>query len=300
MNQRRVLDTRGCRDTESSEATAWNAKPFLKWTGGKQWLAPALAPHITIAKGKAYFEPFLGGGSMFFNVRPKRSLLSDANGELVNCYRAVRDNAEAVIDGLFRLKSDRATFDKIKRSSPRSRAGRAVRFIYLNKTAFNGIWRVNRDGVFNVPFGQYGNPMICAESRLRAASLALSNAILRTWDFEYTASLARRGDTVYFDPPYVTGHINNGFRKYNKRLFSWDDQERLADVATDLAGRGVNVFVSNASHVDVLRLYRPFHIVLLDRASLIGGGMDYRGRVTEALISSERISIRGGVRHGKR
>jgi DNA adenine methylase len=174
------------------------ARPFLKWTGGKQWLAPTLSPYLRPPPGRSYFEPFLGGGAMFFAVDPRRAVVSDANAELIAAYCGVRDSVERVIDGLESLKNNERTYNRLKRAVPESRVDRAVRLIYLNKTAFNGIYRVNGSGGFNVPFGNYANPTICQAERLRAASQALRGASLRTCDFGTAIRAARARDVVYF------------------------------------------------------------------------------------------------------
>lgn len=264
-------------------------QPFLKWTGGKQWLAramPTLAPDVF---GR-YFEPFLGGGSVFFALQPESAYLSDANLELIRTYAAVCEQPEKVIDNLRRWKYDRDVFETVRDLQPRTEASHAARFIYLNRTAFNGIYRVNREGRFNVPFGRFKNPLICNRERLTECSAVLRRAsLIESLDFEAAVSGASKGDFVYFDPPYITGHMNNGFVKWNAKLFGWDDQERLANLAADLSGRGVHVLVSNADHPAVTALYENFHRYRVERASQIGGPVDSRRRVSELLAASYPI-----------
>lgn len=267
------------------------ARPFLKWTGGKQWLAavaPDLVPGEFIGR---YFEPFLGGGSMFFALGRSRASLSDANEELIQAYVGVRDAPEKVIDALRTYPYERNFFERLRRAAPRTPHTRAARLIYLNKTAFNGMYRVNLQGEFNVPFGRYANPTICNEERLLEASAALEGTKLRACDFEAGCVRARKGDVVYFDPPYITGHRNNGFLKYNAPLFSWQDQQRLARLALRLADRGVLVLVSNSDHFDVVALYSGFLKYTIERNSLIGGTGSTRGTAQEALLSS--VPLRG-------
>lgn len=262
------------------------AKPFLKWTGGKQWLAFVIGDALSVHSRRHYIEPFLGGGAIFFALKPKSALLTDSNPELIVTYEAVRDDVELVISKLSKLENNKETYQRLRSSAPTSSVGRAVRFIYLNKTAFNGIYRVNKQGVFNVPYAYRRETTICQANKLRAASKALSGVSLRVDDFDSSLRTAERGDFVYLDPPYVTMHNNNGFLKYNTRLFSWDDQLKLATTAERLRKKGVRVMVSNAAHDSVKALYPNFNVLELKRNSLIGGGAMYRGAVTEALLTS--------------
>jgi DNA adenine methylase len=263
-------------------------RPFLKWPGGKQWLMPLFSRELDVSHG-TYREPFLGGGAAFFATQPRRAVLSDANSELIATYRVVRDAVEPLIQELGRYPHERAFFEEMRSSKPDSDVKRAARFIYLNKTAFNGMYRVNRQGEFNVPFGRFVRPGICQPERLRVASLALHSATLSTGDFEEVLRIAAPGDLVYLDPPYVTGHHNNGFVRYNERLFSWADQCRLAALATRLADMGVRVVVTNASHEAITSLYPRFLRYSLQRHSLIGGAVGYRGSAFESIMSSEEL-----------
>ncbi len=264
-------------------------RPFLKWTGGKQWLA-AVAPGV-LPKGFAgrYIEPFVGGGSFFFAVGSRRATLGDVNAELIDTYIGVRDCPEKVIAALDSYPYEREFFEYMRRSRPRAIHTKAARLIYLNKTAFNGMYRVNLQGKFNVPFGRYVNPTICDADRIRAASRALRGVTLRVGDFEPAMKAAREGDLVYLDPPYITGHRNNGFLKYNAPLFSWEDQQRLAALAVSLASRGVFVIISNSDHGDVTALYEGFFRYGIMRNSLIGGQGSHRGPIREALLTSTPI-----------
>lgn len=191
-----------------------------------------------------------------------------------------------MIHTLRRYPHDQTFFERIRRRKPRTPTTVAARFIYLNKTAFNGLYRVNLKGEFNVPFGRYVNPSICQEDRLRAAASALVGADLRCADFETAVADAGPGDFVYLDPPYITGHTNNGFLKYNAHLFSWNDQERLSCVASKLKDIGVSVLVTNADHPAVTDLYEGFFRYRAQRRSLIGGVGSVRDNVYETILSS--------------
>lgn len=285
------LAVRAGRDTvEERELVQPSVKPFVKWPGGKQWLANA-APLLVPAKwgmGR-YYEPFVGGAAFFFALEPAYATLSDRNRELMMTYRAIRSDADAVIRLLERYPYDEDFYYRMRDTSPRSEAVVAARLLYLNRTCWNGLYRVNRKGRFNTPFGRFVNPTICDSGRLRASARLLHRTRLRDGDFAEVVAEATRGDLVYFDPPYITGHQHNGFLKYNAPLFSWEDQQRLAQIAKELSGRGVHVLISNADHLTVRQLYAGFHCYRVRRKSLIAGPVDSRGVVTEVLVSSYPI-----------
>jgi DNA adenine methylase len=257
--------------------------PFLKWTGGKRWLASQIQS-IFPAHFNRYIEPFLGGGALFFHLRPWPATLSDINAELINAYQQVRDDVEQVIARLSRLEICPKLFAKTRAASARLPLTRAVRFLYLNRTAFNGIYRVNRDGNFNVPYGCKPGTILCDEALLRSAFAALQNRQLLIADFAEAIERAQAGDLVYADPPYTTKHNNNGFRRYNEVIFSWKDQERLAECCRRAVERGVHVIVSNANHGPLIRLYDGFCVKRLARHSLISGDATGRCEVTECLM----------------
>ena len=205
-----------------------------------------------------YFEPFLGGGAVFFSFRPWPATLSDVNTDLINAYQQVRDNPEGIINRLRHMRIDCTIYSTIRATRPRSPLSRAVRLLYLNRTAFNGVYRVNRRGEFNVPFGCKDGTVLCDPSLIRSASSALQNRTILVADFESIIDCASKHDVVYADPPYTTRHDNNGFRRYNECLFSWSDQERLAEACRRATRRGVTVFISNAAHTEIASLYTSF------------------------------------------
>jgi len=212
-------------------------RPVVKWAGGKRWLAA----HIHELKPRKwrgrYYEPFVGGGALFFALQPPRATLADTNKELITTYRAIQGDPDGVIRLLGSYSYGKRFFYKLRDRAPRADHTIAARFLYLNRTCWNGLYRVTRDGKFNTPFGSYDNPTICDPERIRNASKRLRRANLFVSDFERCVSRAKKGDFVYFDPPYITGHQDNGFLKYNKQLFSWADQERLAKLAIRLVKR---------------------------------------------------------------
>jgi len=259
--------------------------PFLRWAGGKQWLARIASNLIPTCTG-AYYEPFLGAANIFLAIKPQFAVLADINEELITTYQAIKDDVETVIAELRCYHSNKCAYMRARRNRPRVPARIAARFIYLNKTAWNGLYRLNPQGQFNVPYGGKRNLVICPEERLRAVAKALRSITLISGDFETATASARYNDLVYFDPPYITSHANNGFVSYNAHLFDWDDQCRLAKHARTLVTRGAHVIMSNADHQPLLKLFQGFYYYRIERNSLIGGWKGTRGRRVEALVSS--------------
>lgn len=266
-------------------------RPFLKWPGGKQWLAPIAQGLLPEGFQGRYFEPFLGGGALYFALQPRRATLSDVNPELVTAYHALQSDVASVIRELARYPYDRTFFERLRGQRPTTPTAASARLIYLNKTAFNGMYRVNRDGEFNVPFGRYKCPTICPEDRLRSAAEALSPAKLICLDFADAAVAARPGDLVFLDPPYITGHHNNGFRKYNADIFRWDCQERLASVVACLTARNVSVLMTNADHPAIHELYSDLYLTRVERRSLINSSASGRGMAHEAIYTNYPLSL---------
>ncbi|MCB2181325.1 MAG: DNA adenine methylase [Desulfobulbaceae bacterium] len=262
-------------------------QPFLKWPGGKRWIAPKLALCIKECLRSTYYEPFLGGGSVFFVLRPQRAVLSDVNGDLVNTYVQVRDHHEEVITLLKELPASREEYYRIRNEEPDNAVERAVRFLYLNRTAFGGIYRLNKDGKFNVPFGGGDRtPEILWRNKLlKKASIALRSANLRPGDFESLLRLAKPGDVVFCDPTYTVSHENNSFRRYNEKNFSWEDQKRLVRSATLAADRGVAVMVTNAYHKCIKELYAPHSPMILNRMSCVSPKVQGRRLVRECVFA---------------
>lgn len=264
-------------------------RPFLKWAGGKRWLIPKskdfLLPLNRINK---YIEPFLGGGSMFFHLQPKNAILSDLNLDLINTYKVVRDDWVSLVDLLqeYHLQHSESFYYESRASEPITPLLRAARFIYLNRTCWNGLYRVNRQGKFNVPIGSKTN-VVLEEDNFEALSKILNTIQLSVSDFEQVIEKATEDDFVFIDPPYTVKHNLNGFVKYNENIFSWQDQIRLRDCVARAVARGANVLLTNANHHSVIELYDglgDFHY--LDRASVIAGNSRARGVYSEVVIKS--------------
>lgn len=255
-------------------------RPILKWAGGKTQLLSALAPHIP-TNFTRYVEPFIGGGALFFALQPEHALISDSNPELVNLYQQVANDVEAVIRCLKGYVNSREMFYNVRgqdwhRLAP---CEAAARMIYLNRTCFNGLYRVNRKGVFNVPFGNYRNPSICDEKNLRAAAEVLKKAEIVCCDFsEVLGKMVRKGDFVFLDPPYVPVGKWGDFKRYTKEQFSNDDQLRLSAAVEDIHGKGVWAVLTNSNHPFVHELYSSHKIeVVQTRRNISSNGSMRRG-----------------------
>lgn len=260
--------------------------PFLKWAGGKRWLASSIATPV-LSVDKRYIEPFLGSGAFFFSVAPKKSLLSDMNPELIEVYDVVKNNHRVIADRLEKHQKFHSSeyYYKVREEIPSNQIDRAARFIYLNRTCWNGLYRVNRFGKFNVPIGTKTNVILDSDN-WDVVSAALAEAEIKSQDFEESIESARAGDLIFADPPYTVKHNNNGFIKYNESLFSWRDQIRLRDCLRRAGERGAIVISTNAAHDSVRDLYENgFGMQVLERASVLSGNAAYRGKFQELFIT---------------
>lgn len=260
-------------------------KPLIKWPGGKRLLVKEISQFIP-SKYLRYIEPFSGGIALFFHVQPETAILSDINPSLINLYNVVKDNPKKLISELQNMENSEFYYYLIRSSRPKSRIKQAARFYYLMTLSFNGIYRENLKGEFNVPYGYKTHLNVCNSEDILAASKILEKAEIHNWDFETTMEFATEKDFIYCDPPYTLAHNNNGFIKYNAKLFSWDDQIRLAKKAEELRLRGCNVVVSNAFHKDVIDLYPNFNLHKINRFTQISGLSKGRSLVDEALFYS--------------
>jgi DNA adenine methylase len=262
------------------------ARPFLKWAGGKRQLLPHLLRHVPATRG-AYFEPFVGGGALFFALRPRKATLADVNERLIRAYRGVAAQVDDVVRLLRRYPHDSEFFYRLRARAidGQSDAEVAAWFIYLNRTGYNGLYRVNRKNEFNVPFGRYANPTVCDEPTLRDCAAALAGTKLVVDDFEKIVSGARRGDFVYFDPPYAPLSATSSFTSYTSGGFGPEDQRRLRDVALALKKRGVQVLLSNSSAPLVRELYASaFEVFEVPATRMLNSKGDGRGAIAELVI----------------
>lgn len=271
-------------------------EPFrFKWAGGKRWLASSLIAGVGLdAFRDGLCEPFAGGAALSFATSGNVPLhLADSNRDLIETYRAIKEIPEAVASSLNELDISREVFEKVRSETPTTTLQVATRTIYLNKTSFNGIWRVNALGKFNVPYGCKPETRLPTLEELQATSAILEQATLEVNDFE-SAAKTTSAPLVYFDPPYTVSHNNNGFIRYNERIFSWADQQRLAGVATALANGGRAVIVSNAFHHDIRKLYgnASFKLYRVNRVTNLAARPAHRGAVSELLAVSKNTRLK--------
>lgn len=263
-------------------------KPFLKWAGGKRWFVQNHA-ELLPKKYNRYIEPFLGSGAVFFYLKPKNALLGDINKELIETYSALKKNWRLVLRylKLHHKLHNKNYYYQIRSNIPNSIFTRAARFIYLNRTCWNGLYRVNKRGLFNVPIGDKSSVIFPDESFEDIANI-LNNAELYSRDFEFLINTAKEGDLLFIDPPYTVRHNNNAFIKYNEMLFSWKDQERLFLCLKQAKDRGATIVATNAYHKSVRTLYTSeFNMIRVDRNSLISSNPRSRKRFDELVILSE-------------
>lgn len=260
-------------------------RPFLKWAGGKRWL---IAKHEALFQSdfKKYYEPFLGSGAIFFHLQPDEAVLADVNDELIDTYLAIKNDWERVYQHLVVHHKKHSTdyYYKIRQQKTRNDYTKAARLIYLNRTCWNGLYRVNLKGKFNVPIGTKSN-VISVEDCYEDISRLLTNTCLLHCDFETVIDQAEANDFLFVDPPYTVKHNYNGFVKYNENLFAWDDQIRLRDALVRASVRGAKFLMTNACHKSVKELYRDyFEMFTAERSSVISGNNNGRGSYEELLI----------------
>ncbi|MGE0548073.1 MAG: DNA adenine methylase [Kofleriaceae bacterium] len=264
---------------------------MIKWVGGKTKLLPELLDRMPDSFGR-YFEPFAGGAAMFFRIAPRRAVLADSNTDLIALYSAIANDVGAVIRRLevHRKAHDEAHYYGMRaqwndHSMSWSAADRAAAFIYLNKTCFNGLWRVNRSGDFNVPIGRYTDPPICVPDTLRAAQTVLARATLRCADYQTVVADAVRGDFLYFDPPYDPVTPTANFTSYSADGFGPDDQRALAETARKLVSRGCKVMLSNSDTPFIRSLYKGMQVDRVKCPRAINSNAARRGDVDELIIT---------------
>ncbi len=253
------------------------AKPFLKWAGGKSQLLPKLIKYIP-QNYNQYIEPFIGGGALFFYLHPQNAIISDLNNELIITYQLVRDNIEQVITILETYKNDEKFYYKIRSLDPKTLTNveRAARLIYLNKTCFNGLYRVNKKGKFNVPYNK-SNGNFLDKKALFDASYILKNSKIIHADYqEILNKYAKKGDFVFLDPPYFPVGKYSDFKRYTKEFFYTEDHKALKNEFDNLVKLGCFVILTNSSHPFILDLYKKYEIIIVDTKRLISSNPDTR------------------------
>jgi DNA adenine methylase len=280
-------------------------RPFLKWAGGKRQLLPEILSHKPKRYG-TYYEPFLGGGAVLFDLQPKSAIVNDTNAELINCYEVVRDSVEALIDELAYHKAHTSQehyysvrdWDRSPEFCQRPEVSRAARIIYLNKTCYNGLFRVNSQGHFNVPYGKHANPSIFDVGVLRAVSAYLNAAQVTfcNQDFAEATRDATRGDFLYFDPPYDPVSDTASFTGYDVNGFGRDEQTRLKHHIDELVERGCIVVLNNACTPFIMELYSDWSYEVVGATRAINSDALRRGKVEEVLVAIDgRIKKRSRV-----
>ena len=274
--------------------------PFIKWVGGKRGLLKQILPLLP-NEFENYFEPFLGGGALFFELSSqglldnKKVILSDINWELINTYNVVKNSPNELISNLEEYKKEHSKefyyqireLDRQKGYEKLSNLDKATRFIYLNKTCFNGLYRVNKKGYFNTPIGSYKNPNIADRDTILLASEALSSATIINQPFNKVLKSIKKDDFVYFDPPYYPLTDSSNFTSYDSSLFLEDEQFKLFELFDRLSDKGAKVLHSNSDTEFIKKLYKEYDINILNANRFINSKASARGKITEVLIRSE-------------
>ncbi len=281
-----------------SQVIASPPKPFVKWAGGKRQLIPELTKHLP-TKFDTYYEPFLGGGALLFHLLYEKPDLkcqvSDLNPDLILSYVTIRDKIDDLIKSLKNhsdryFKDSKSYYYSVRETNPKNQVEKVARLLFLNKTCFNGLYRVNSKGKFNVPLGRYSNPNIVQEENLRAVNqfLLQNKIMIKCQDFSATVEKAKKGDFVYFDPPYQPVSKTANFTSYTNSNFNFNDLKRLARVSNQLAKRGVNVLLSNSSSKQVLDLFagKDWEIMKIEVNRAINSDSNKRTGHSELLIKN--------------
>ena len=261
--------------------------PFLKWAGGKRWLISNYS-QVFPKNYNSYIEPFLGSGAVYFALDPANAIVSDTNSWLVDTYKAIQEDWERIVKILHKHQRAHSKdyYYKIRAQNPRNIYTRAAKFIYLNRTCWNGLFRVNQKGEFNVPIGTK-TKVIMETDDFVEISKRLSRTLILNEDFEKVIDRAQANDLIFADPPYTVKHDNNGFIKYNEVLFQWEDQIRLKEALLRAKSRGAKIISTNAHHSSIYELYESdFSLKTVDRKSVISGNSKARGNCQEYLITN--------------
>jgi DNA adenine methylase len=262
-------------------------RPFIKWAGGKKWLTARIIDFLPSTFNN-YHEPFLGGAAVFFYVRPLNQVfLSDLNSEVINAFNQIKEDPLKVISQIDILENNEVNYYNVRANISTDKISNAARFIFLNKTCYNGIYRVNKKGKFNVPYGHNKFVTIYERDNLFAASKALINASIKCQDFEKCLVNIEKGDLVFLDPPYTVAHNNNGFLEYNQKIFTWNDQKRLADFVNEIKNKKAYFLLTNGVHKCIVKLYGKLgKRYELDRYSTITSRIGKRKKISEYLFTN--------------
>ncbi|MCG6187236.1 DNA adenine methylase [Maribellus maritimus] len=265
--------------------------PFLKWVGGKRQIIPTISKLIP-KNLPNYYEPFIGGGALLFHLQPSKAVINDCNTELITVYEVIRDNVEELIEDLKKHKNEESYFYKIRaidrtdEYKDLSKIKKASRVIFLNKTCYNGLYRVNSSGEFNSPFGKYKNPKIVNEITLRAVSKYLNSNDINIFnqDFEEVLINIKEGSFVYFDPPYDPISKSSNFTGYSHNGFNEEEQIRLRNLCDKINHQGISFLLSNSATPFILELYKDYDITFVKANRSINSVANRRGEIDEVLI----------------
>lgn len=284
-------------DIEIAKIINEKPKPFIKWVGGKrqllnQFKSLGLYPPINFnPKVNSYFEPFVGGGAVFFDLLPENAILSDLNNGLVTTYNVIKNDVDSLIQDLKKHKYEKEYFLKVRslKTEILSNIEVASRFIFLNRTCFNGLYRVNSKGEFNVPFGKYKNPLICDEVNLKRVSKSLKNVKIINQDYKKVSNDAKKGDFIYFDPPYYPINATSSFTSYTKENFIEKEQMELRDLFKNLSDRGCFVMLSNSDTPFINSIYQEIGVAKINSIQAgrsINSNSNKRGKISEVVITN--------------
>ena len=264
-------------------------EPFLKWPGGKRWFARNYQDYFPI-KYNTYIEPFLGSGAVFFSQNPNNSVLSDINKELINLYMVMRDSPEQLREQMIyhQERHNKEYYYEVRDTAVQDPLQSAGRMLYLNRACYNGMYRVNKEGKFNVPIGTKNN-FVYDLNMFEKYAACLKNSKIVCDDFYSVINTAQKDDFIFADPPYATVDKNN-FTKYNDKLFTWEDQKKLHQSLLQARARGVQIILTNVYCKEIIEMYKrdDFYIHILTRSSNIAGNIQNRGQVKEVMIASNR------------
>ena len=260
--------------------------PFLRWAGGKRWLLKEIDRFVNIRNFNTYHEPFLGGGSIFIHLKPSKAIISDSNRDLINVYVQVRDKVDLLIEFLRGFNNSEEYYYSIRKKQFQDKTQEAAKFIYLNFTSFNGIYRVNKKGEYNVPYGYRINHVYDFDN-LKQVSKLLQNTLIFEDDFDNSLNNIHEGDLVFLDPPYTVAHNNNGFIQYNQKIFSIEDQTRLSIFIQRIKEIGAFYIMTNAAHQSIKRIFANGDLMYeIHRASSVGGKNAKRGKYPELILTN--------------
>lgn len=265
--------------------------PFLRWAGGKKWLVQRIKDKFDINLFSSYHEPFVGGGAMLFHLHPSKAYISDANEQLMSTYIMVRDNVDDVIELIKNYGIGESAYYNVRGNKTSDPIEKAAQFIYLNQMSFNGIYRVNSEGNYNVPWGKRMKYHFDYEN-LRNVSRYLSHVFIQSMDFEECISRVRKNALVFLDPPYTHSKIDNGFIQYNKKTFTLQDQHRLSAVIDKIKSRGAYYILTNADHEVIREVFdKGDRMIPIIRNSGIGGRNAQRGKYEECIFTNTNLNI---------